>query len=409
MNYELKIVHKNEINNDKVMLGIIQTQDYQKKEIYLRFSNPYDKFNSKVKEDNFVYLLGKIISKKKNFPIYLDIRYYYNNSVITLEPSEAKILNSNEAYKISGGKNYSDTDKVLLNINKCNFCKNYSIETFYENKNNLISIENIIEKRTLLVHDNLFNNTKILLNEKQNEKKEFVQTSLENNGDLYMNYFPINENFFNELEITKDFSISYEDKRNSTSFKWNDYILNKKEFPVNYSIYILPKISKINSICQMSLIPPNISIINQNNYELFLDKGEYKISIIASIMNEEFPLTTYYNFLEFEVEKKYNIKLIIILSFSGLVLISLIIFLIIYCKKKKKENILDELDIRRKTRLETFTTLIGLVDGEEVIFNNSEEDGEEENISNSGKKKGKKGDDLEEKVEDINFSAISDK
>ena len=308
LNYELKIVHKNEINNDKVMLGIIQTQDYQKKEIYLRFSNPYDKFNSKVKEDNFVYLLGKIISKKKNFPIYLDIRYYHNNSVITLEPSEAKILNSNEAYKISGGKNYSDTDKVLLNINKCNFCKNYSIETFYENKNNLISIENIIEKRTLLVHDNLFNNTKILLNEKQNEKKEFVQTSLENNGDLYMNYFPINENFFNELEITKDFSISYEDKRNSTSFKWNDYILNKKEFPVNYSIYILPKISKINSICQMSLIPPNISIINQNNYELFLDKGEYKISIIASIMNEEFPLITYYNFLEFEVEKKYNIK-----------------------------------------------------------------------------------------------------
>ena len=79
--------------------------------------------------------------------------------------------------------------------------------------------------------------------------------------------------------------------------------------------------------------------------------------------------------MEFEVEKKYNIKLIIILSFSGLVLISLIIFLIIYCKKKKKENILDELDIRRKTRLETFTTLIGLVDGEEVIFNNSEEDG----------------------------------
>ena len=409
LNYELKIVHKNEINNDKVMLGIIQTQDYQKKEIYLRFSNPYDKFNSKVKEDNFVYLLGKIISKKKNFPIYLDIRYYYNNSVITLEPSEAKILNNNKAYKISGGKNYNDTDKVLLNINKCNFCKNYSIETFYENKNNLISIENIIEKRTLLVHDNLFNNTKILLNEKQNEKKEFVQTSLENNGDLYMNYFPINENFFNELEITKDFSISYEDKRNPTSFKWNDYILNKKEFPVNYSIYILPKISKINSICQMSLIPPNISIINQNNYELFLDKGEYKISIIASIMNEEFPLTTYYNFLEFEVEKKYNIKLIIILSFSGLVLISLIIFLIIYCKKKKKENILDELDIRRKTRLETFTTLIGLVDGEEVIFNNSEEDGEEENICNSGKKKGKKGDDLEEKIDEVDFSGISDK
>ena len=214
------------------------------------------------------------------------------------------------------------------------------------------------------------------------------------------------------LEITKDFSINLVDKYNSTSFIWNDYISNKNEFPVNYSIYILPKISKINSICQMSLIPPNISLINQNSYETFLDKGEYKISIIATIINEAYPLTTYYNFLEFEVQRKYNIKLIIILSCSGVVLIGLIIFLIIYCKKKKNENILNDLDLTRRSRLETFTKVIGLVDGEEgeeVIFKNDDEVDEEENIINTGIKKNKKGNDLEEKVEDINFSAISDK
>ena len=410
LDYELKIVNKNEINNDKVMLGIIPTQYYLKESIYLKFSNPYDKFNSKINEDNFVYLLGRILSPEMNFPLYLDIRYYYNNSVVTLEPSEAKIINNNKTYKIFGGKNYNDNDKVLLNINKCDFNKNYSVKTFYENKNNLISVENVIEKRTFILHDNLFNNTKILFNEKHNdndndndnynntfsnnnEKKEYEKASYYKNGDLYMNYFPINEKLFSELEITKDFSINLVDKYNSTSFIWNDYISNKNEFPVNYLIYILPKISKINSICQMSLIPPNISLINQNSYETFLDKGEYKISIIATIINEAYPLTTYYNFLEFEVQRKYNIKLIIILSCSGVVLIGLIIFLIIYCKKKKNENILNDLDLTRRSRLETFTKVIGLVDGEEgeeVIFKNDDEVDEEENIINTGIKKIKK-------------------
>ena len=74
--------------------------------------------------------------------------------------------------------------------------------------------------------------------------------------------FPIKEEFYNILQTTKDFSISFEDSMNETTFSWNDYLLDmkdKKDFPINYSIYILPQDSPINSICQMSLIPPNIS------------------------------------------------------------------------------------------------------------------------------------------------------
>ena len=56
----------------------------------------------------------------------------------------------------------------------------------------------------------------------------------------------------------------------------------------------------------MVLIPPNISLINQNKYEINLDKGEYKMSIFASIINKDFPLTTYYDFIEFIIPKKYN-------------------------------------------------------------------------------------------------------
>ena len=400
INYDLKIVEKDQRENDKVLLGINPIQNFLKSEIYLRYSNPYDKFNSKIKEDDFVYLLIAFLSPDSFFPVYVDIRYYYNNSVITLEPSEAKVLKNNKAYKIFGGIKYNETEKLLLNINKCNVSKNYSIKTFYENENNLISIENIYKERTYLFHDNLFNNTKILFknnNDSSSEENDSGELSYYKNGDLYMNYFPINEEFYNQLEITKDFSITFEDSYNSTLFKWNRYILNNNnEFPVNYSVYILPKTSQINSICQMSLIPPNISLINQNDYELYLDKGEYKISIIASIVNKNFPLTTYYNFMEFNIPNKYNIKLIIILSVSGVVILALTIFLIIYCKKKKKMDF-DDIDLTRKSRLVSFTKALGIENGNEqegVIFNNNdyedENENENENIMNDNDKSGNK-------------------
>ena len=412
--YDLKIVEKSERQKDKVMVGMSLVQNFLKDELIIRLSNPYDKFNSKIKEDDFVYLLMIFISPKNYFPIYVDIRYYYNNSVITLEPSESNILNNNKEYKIFGELNYDETEKVLININKCNISNNYTIKTFYENENNLITVENITKERTFLFHDNLFNNTKILFNINQNEKnyntnkeKESEPSSYYKNGDLYMNYFLINENFYNNLEITKDFSISFEDSYNSTSFKWNNYIINNNnDFPINYSIYILPKTSKINSICQMSLIPPNISIINQNNYKFHLNKGEYKMSIIASVVNKKVPLTTYYNFLEFEIPTKYNIKLIIIISCSVIVSIALIIFLIIYYKKYKKNKNIDRLDLTRQSRLISFSKALGIENDQEgVIFNYDEYDDENYDENANENQNSVK---LKLKPDDNNFSGISD-
>ena len=183
-----------------------------------------------------------------------------------------------------------------------------------------------------------------------------------------MNYFPVKENIYNELSITKNFSILIEDSYNTTSFEWNDYISNKNNnFSLNYSIYILPKSSPINSICQMALIPPNISLINKTKYQIFLDKGEYKMSIIASVMNNKFPFTTYYDFIEFSIPKKYNIRLIIILCAICLILIIFLIFLIIYCKKKPKDE-LDNLLDENKSRLMSVARVLGLGDEQEGII-----------------------------------------
>ena len=419
--YDIKIIDKKNIEKDRVMVGMNTVRLYLQPELVIRYSNPYDKFNSRIKDDEYVYLLVDFVSTVTYFPIYVDIRYYYNNSVVTLKSSQPEILKDNKEYKIYGNKNSEEYDKILLNINKCNCSKNYSMKTFYENNDNIILEENITDDRTFLFHDNLFNNTKLIFHKDNNndndinsseiindnniENKGFHLASYYSNGDLYMNYFPLNKYLYNKLQITKDFSISYEESYTSVLFKWQNYLLSDEhEYPVNYSIYILPNTSLINSICQMSLIPPNISLINKNNYECKLEKGKYKISILASIVDDDLPLTTYYNFLDFEVHKNYSIKLIIIFSVIGFVLIVLIIFLIIYCKKKRgKEKIdLDDIDIKRKSRLISVAKALGINDEQEKIILGDDEDDDDENLINTDDK-------LKEKEEEHNFSISSEK
>ena len=202
-----------------------------------------------------------------------------------------------------------------------------------------------------------------------------------------MNYFSLKNELNNLIQITENYSISHEDIDNSEIlFKWNPYISEEQQgfFPVNYSIYILPQDSPINSICQMSLIPPNISLINKNQYKINLEKGKYKISIVASVVNEDFPLITSYDFLQFEVSNRINIKLILILTIPCFALIVVFIILIVYCKWKNRKDEIENLKDERRTKL---LTALGFNESDEkegIIFNNNDED-ENNNENNKSK------------------------
>ena len=122
----------------------------------------------------------------------------------------------------------------------------------------------------------------------------------------------------------------------------------------------------------MSLIPPNISLINKNNYLIDLEQGEYKINIIASVVNDNLPLVTLYDFLNFNVPKRYNIKLIVILTISGVIIAAAIVLFIIYLKKRSKNK--EEVDLSDVSRKERFLSLLGLsYDNEGIIFDNDDE------------------------------------
>ena len=380
MNYEIKIVPKKYIEKDKVMMGMNPYSNYANREINMKLSNPYNKFNSRIKSDEYVYLLAEFLLKDEYYPIYIDIRYYYNDKIISIAETKPEILLDKKEYKIYGNKDNDNINNILININKCNNMSNYTIKTYYENDNNLISEENITNQRTFLFHKNIFNNTKITIkgnNINNTYNNLFQQESYYKNGDIYLNYFPLKNSLNDLIQITKDFSISYEDIDNKEIlFKWKPYISSSKlnqEFPVNYSLYILPQDSLINSICQMSLIPPNVSLIDKSDYKLNLEKGKYKINIVASVVNEDFPLITSYDLLYFEVSNRINIKLILILSIPCLILVVVIVILISYCKLKNKKDEIDNLREERKSKLLSALGFNEIGEKEGIIFDRDDD------------------------------------
>ena len=287
--------------------------------------------------------------------------------------------------------------------------KTYFMKSYYEDDKNLIGEDKIKEKRNLLFYDNLFNNTRFILysnnssntSSNSNYSNSLKQASYYENGDLYMNYFTLEESLFNSIKITKDYSITHKDNRNKITLKWNNYISNKKiinDLKVNYSLYILPITSPINTVCQMSLIPPNTSLINKNSLKIGLSKGKYKIGIIASVINDEFPVVTFYDILNLNVPARINIFLIIII----VIIICVIIFIIVlslYCKKKSKN--MEDIRLSRMSHMISMAKILGYDnEQEEEILKNDEED----NLKNESNNKNNEEDNYSDDDNLRNFS-----
>ena len=299
-------------------------------------------------------IIFDIRSSEIRYPIYFNITYIYNNLIVKIPKNEPKILNINDQYNIVGNKNYNINNILILNINKCNENKNYLINTYYENNNNLVWKDTIIDKRNIIIHNNIYNNTNIQLKElidinninntnctNSSEIKEtntVIPINYLTNDDIYMNYFTVNPQFINFQKITNDYTITYKDRKDSIQLEWAPYLskdINIPELTIEYNIYILPGNSKINSICQLTLIPSNYTVINSNKFIAQIPKGKYKVYMIASVINEALPIVTNYDTLEIVVSLRLNI---IIYTVLGIAFGILIIFLIIYCFIEKKNN-----------------------------------------------------------------------
>ena len=235
---------------------------------------------------------------------------------------------------------------------------NYTFINYYENKNNIIKETQIKDSHQEILIDNIYYRSKILLNKESEEEKDnstIYPAEYYNKGDILINYFLIESSILKELKFTSDFNIIYEngDSWNNIILSWKRYISresknSKIDIPTNYSIYILPKNSIVNTMCQLFLIPSNKSIINKTQIEIDLNEGQYKIAIIAIVIDSEIPFEIMYNILELNVIKETNTTLIILLSLLGAMILILILFMIfrkkiLFALKRRRlsENIIE--------------------------------------------------------------------
>ena len=352
--YELKLINKEDIEPETNILLVDLPKIWMPKNkiVNLRISNPYNKFDSNVDidNDNDYYLLFSFKVGSEN--IILDVEYIYNEQIINLSPIKANIIDPKLEYEINSIYDYNVKDKILFNINKCNFKDNFTLINYYENRNNIIKETQIINFNQIILFDNIYPNSKFKiykesseLNHIKNEEMNSYPSIYYKRGDILLNYFLIESTLFKKLTFTSDFNITYnEETWSEIILSWKEYVYKnsiyktKISVPTNYSIYILPKNSVVNTICQLSLIPANKSIINTTEIKLDMDEGEYKVVIIANIIDKEMPFEIMYNFIEINIVKKLSLMLIVVCCLSGVILILIILFLIL----RKKINLLEK-------------------------------------------------------------------
>ena len=261
---------------------------------------------------------------------------------------KSEIISPDKIYEIYGDKNYKTQNKIFFNINRCDHSKKYLFINYYEDDKNIINKNNIIKDRDNIISNNYFYNSKIIILAEDNDKDDHNTNSILNNapadyynkGDIIINYFLINEKLYNSIEITNNFTICYEDIMRSTiKLYWNKYISIRSrdvdnQIPVEYSIYILPEDSLIDSMCQLSFVPSNYSVMNSTEKEIEINKGNYKVIIIASVLDKNYPISNIYDSLDLKVSARINIVLVIVLCVIGLIII-LIILYVLFRKKRK--------------------------------------------------------------------------
>ena len=326
--YELKLINKEDIEDETniVYVGLPRIWLPYSNSINLKFSNPYNKYDqiANIKsENNYFYILFVFYTESK--PIYLNIEYIYNEEIVNISPIKAEIILLKTEYEINlDDNNYRIKDKLLFNINKCNNLVNYTLFNYYENKQNILKETQITNSYQTIILDNRYKKSKMILNKELEEEIKndsiIYPAAYYNKGDILLNYFLIESSILKEIKFTSDFNINYEEETwSNIILYWKEYVYiesndEKINIATNYSIYILPKNSVVNTICQLYLIPSNKSIINSTKTKIYLNEGEYKIFIIADVIDENMPFKNIYNIMTLKIVKVINVTLIVILS-----------------------------------------------------------------------------------------------
>ena len=300
----------------------------------MKFSNPYNKYNSQIQTNESVFLIFNFINKKEDFNIYINIRYYYNNEIQDINNDYIyNYVETNKVYRIFGNNTIDKKYMLVMNVNKCNKSSNFTLISYYEDENNIIKEQNIEKDKAFMYYENLYNNTQLKL-------KDLQPTQNISDNVILLTYFFLKEEEFNKYSYEKNFKITINDNGRTVNISWSDYLRYEEEESVstNYSLFILFKNNSLNGICDLINLTPNKTLKDETSYQLYLAEGDYKINIIAFSLDSKFPVYSIYEELIVNIPPRSLPIYVIIIIICFIIIICLFVFIFIYCRKKNKSK-----------------------------------------------------------------------
>ena len=220
----------------------------------------------------------------------------------------------------------------------------YTLSNYYENEDNILRQTSINKNHQIIALNNRYNKTKMILKNESDLNETKGELNLNranycNKGDILLNYFLMNSIEYNQLIFADNLNIASTNSESKIKLNWPKYVYKlisnneKVEIPTNYSIYILPEQSPVNTICQLYLIPANKSVVNKTETEIDInEEGKFKITLIARVIDNEAPFEIMYNMVIATYEKDKMIGLIVGICFGAVIIIALI-WIFIFRKK----------------------------------------------------------------------------
>ena len=297
------------------------------------YSNPYNKFDSNINKDEIFYFSLEFLNKAEDYNIYIDIKYMSNEGIV-IKTDDASMVKEGEAYRLVPQMTIPFVNKIVYNINSCtDISKNaITLKTFYNDANEYISKDEIIQKRQFIVHDLYYNGTTI--------KVESESAS----SEIYLNYFLVNDERFKLYDFTDNYTINYERRGSKIKLTWNNYTKDREHFPTKYYIYIYPNTSSVDTMCDFNSSLYNFTVDNITELLQEIPAGGYKVNIIAKSMVETLPFMTIYNSIDMTVFQRSNILLWTFIIVAGVVVLFIIVFYLLRMRKTNQRNRVDKDD-----------------------------------------------------------------
>lgn len=296
------------------------------------YSNPYNKFDSYLEENEAYYFLIEFLNENvDDYDVFADIKYITNKGT-PIPCKKGLMVNQGETYRLTPESKYNILNKIAYNIITCDdpSKSKMSIETYYNDQKEYLMKDEIISSRQFILHDYNYFGTTINL-KSENETSQ-----------MFFNYFLIHQEKFILYTFADNYNIGFEYLGKNIRLSWNVFVREKNPVPTNYYIFIYDNSSNLETICSFNTSLYNFTVENEVNFENEIPPGDYVVNIIARSQVDIFPAATIYNAVRISVPKKSNILMWTLIIAGSVIVLFIIVFYLLRLRKSKKPKFMDK-------------------------------------------------------------------